>query len=95
MKVAALIAGWMLTIVGGIVASVFGFMFLIWMCLGPYGWIYGLFVAGPLGSLGIVVFYFGRSFVKFVQKREGMNDLNYSAPPYPPSYLLPAKKEPS
>ena len=99
MKTAGLVFGWILAAVGLFVALPCALLTFICIFMGPYGWIYDLFIFGPLTAAGFLVFAIGR----YLRKKAGeLPETNYStlnspaiSPSRPQSQKNISHKEPA
>jgi TRAP-type C4-dicarboxylate transport system permease small subunit len=93
MKLAALIAAWTLSILGGMLAVLCALLFLFGMSQGGFGIVIAVYCAVPAGLVGIAIFALGQYFDNLAHKLNAQENSTQSHPPCSPTDLLPAKKE--
>jgi hypothetical protein len=93
MRIVALIAGWIFSILGGLLAGIVAILLLIAPVGGVYAVLYAIYFASTFGLLGVALFFFGRFLKNRAHKMQSTDDDDLRATPFPPTFLLSAKKE--
>ena len=90
------ITGGIFAVIGALFSVLFALIFLVlFVSIGPYGLgvVLALVYVLPALLISLCLFALGRYFLGVEDKETSTNHSYECPPPYPPSHLLPARKE--